>query len=205
MGSSRVNLGHASHQHLCSWGPGLGVYGTPSSGPCSPPQHCRGMQHCTCMGTLQHHLCHTWATGAWAHPRLLSQSEMPRHGHVCPWHHCTPSVTHCGMGRGLSQAHPCTARCAHAESRPLQRQLRQTSSGTQRPRGTHLHKQHSSSFPTARGADKQPRSHPYVSSSLPPIAVCAQREWAVRRAPICACPLPCLDFPEHRLCWGRAG
>lgn len=123
---------------------------------------------------------------------------------TCLWHHCTHSVTHCGMGRGLSQAHPCTARCAHAESRPLQRQLRQTSSGTQRPRGTHLHKQHSSSFPTARGADKQPRSHPYISSSLPPIAVCAQREWAVRRTPICAWPLPCLDFPEHWLCWGRA-
>lgn len=75
---------------------GLGVYGTPSSGPCSPPQHCRGVQHCTCMGTLQHHLRHTWATCAWTYTGLLSQSEMlgHRHGHVCPWHHCTHSVTH---------------------------------------------------------------------------------------------------------------
>lgn len=150
--------------------PVLGVHGTPSSGPCRPPQHCRGMQHCTCMGTLQH-LSHMCLGTSWAAVPV-------RDAHTRTWTRVPMAAlhTHRGRGRGLTRARTCTARGAHAASqhrqhrRPAPR-LRQTSSGTQRPRGTHLHKQHSSSFPTARGARKQPHAHRCISSRLPALAV----------------------------------
>lgn len=43
------------------------------------------------------------------------------------------------------------------------------------------------------------------TDTLPPIAVGAQRVWAVQRAPICVCPLCALTSPRAELCWGRAG
>lgn len=210
MGSSGVNLGHARHQHLCRWGPGAGGVWDPNLRTLQPPRAFVGGCSIAHARPACNTICATPGPRAWAPPGLLSQAEMPMHGHghVCPWHHCTHTVTHsvarAGGCHGHAHAQPGVHMQHHGRCKGSTA-LRQTSSGTQRPRGTHLHKQHSSSFPTSRGADKQPHSHPCISSRLPLITICAQRECAVRRAPICACPLCALISPSAGLCWGRVG
>lgn len=171
------------------------------------PTALQGVQHCPCMSALQHHSRHTWATRAWAHPGLLSQSEMPTqgHGHVCcPWHRCRHTVTQpmarAGADTGRhrrSQVCPCSITAA-AEAAPRARaaapanQLRHTPPTRHTPTQTAVFL-----FPNSQRCRQTATLTPLHLLQTPThCCLCPEGMDCAERTLLCLPPL-CLDFPER--------
>lgn len=189
-----------------------------------PPGIVRGVQHCPCTATAQHHSS-PHGPWTWVHPGhtpsclrgaarvwLLPWPEMPtqcctdRGAHATPpdmlshvpGHRQGANVgahpdVHRNTARALTGLHMCPPRCAQAAAH----------TGAAAPaRSAHAARTYtnrvSSSLQTYRQTDAHPVSSPGSHPSL-------QRQRAMGRAPVCACPLCASVSPRAELCWRGQG
>lgn len=180
--------------------PGLGVHGSPGSGPCSShsiagvaalPMH----EHSA--APFVSHLGHR----AWAHPGLLSQSEMPRRDmDTCAHGTAADTLSHTPW-HGQAQAQPGVSvqhrgRCRGSTARPRR------GSGKPAPART-AHAAHTytnSSFPLSQQPEVQTNSHTHTPASPPDshsLLSVPRGDGLCTEHPSVPAPSVCLDFPKR--------
>lgn len=147
------------------------------------------------------------------------------HGHVCPWHRCSHSVTRtmawAGADTGMhmhSQVCTCTAGCVHAQPRVYMQHHGRCKGSTARShrgsgkpalaRNAHaLYTYTNSIFPLSQHPEVQINCHAHTPASPPDsdhCCLCPEGMGCAESSHLCL-PLCALISLSTGLCWGRAG